>query len=399
LTEARNPGAGWTEVVVSAPSASFTAVHAARTVLSAIVITEDEAGNLSDFASAPRVRAATYPLGDVGELDDTGNWVANFDGTVDAKADVPVFSKAYATGDGGAGYLPVCDIGPTSNGTTNGVPLTDNLVDFEDLVVFSQSFGASTLSKSGASVLALGAASEGPLRVVLGQARFSEGDGSSMGSKTLQVPIDLRGNPGIVRALHAELGFDASALTFVGFEPGPVLQRESDQVLHFVRNASDGRLTLDLAALGQRAYFDGDGTVGYLHFEMSGGTESFLNWNSLDLRGVDGAELDFDSSSLVETPVVPLPNQVRLLPAAPNPFNPSTTIRFELPSSGEIRLNVYSISGRLVRNLASGTWPAGYHRVTWKGQDERGHRVSSGVYLYELVYEGHRDVRKMLLVK
>ncbi|HKI84542.1 MAG TPA: FlgD immunoglobulin-like domain containing protein [Candidatus Krumholzibacteria bacterium] len=68
------------------------------------------------------------------------------------------------------------------------------------------------------------------------------------------------------------------------------------------------------------------------------------------------------------------------LKAAPNPFNPRTTLSFTLPSSGWARLRIYGPNGRLLRNLAQGYWPKGNRRVEWDGKDDQGRTVASGAY-------------------
>ncbi|MBC8424295.1 hypothetical protein H8E07_09250, partial [bacterium] len=71
----------------------------------------------------------------------------------------------------------------------------------------------------------------------------------------------------------------------------------------------------------------------------------------------------------------------RLHPAAPNPFNPRTTLRFELTRGGDVRLDVYDLDGRRVRTLVDGYLPAGEHRAIWAGRDDGGRPLSSGPYL------------------
>jgi hypothetical protein len=84
----------------------------------------------------------------------------------------------------------------------------------------------------------------------------------------------------------------------------------------------------------------------------------------------------------------------------PNPFNPVTTIAFTVPADGaELELAVYAVDGRMVTRLASGTYPAGDHTVTWDGRDTAGRAVSSGVYFVRLSGDGAAKVRKMTLLK
>ena len=93
------------------------------------------------------------------------------------------------------------------------------------------------------------------------------------------------------------------------------------------------------------------------------------------------------------------PAAFNLLTNYPNPFNPSTTISFTLPASGKASLTVYDITGRRVRELLSGSVPAGAGTAVWDGKDDSGRPVSSGVYIARLSAGKNVAVGKMLLVK
>jgi hypothetical protein len=95
-----------------------------------------------------------------------------------------------------------------------------------------------------------------------------------------------------------------------------------------------------------------------------------------------------------------LPARTALHPNVPNPFNPMTTIRFDLAQAGRVRLRVYDVAGRLVRQLIDAPLPAGReHAAAWDGLDEAGARVPSGVYLYRMMTADFDQTRKMLLLK
>jgi len=84
---------------------------------------------------------------------------------------------------------------------------------------------------------------------------------------------------------------------------------------------------------------------------------------------------------------------------SPNPFNPSTEIRFTLAQSGRVNLRVFDAAGRLVRTLVDGDLPADTHAVHWDGRADDGGRAAAGVYLYRLeTPEGVRS-RSMVMVK
>jgi hypothetical protein len=83
----------------------------------------------------------------------------------------------------------------------------------------------------------------------------------------------------------------------------------------------------------------------------------------------------------------------------PNPFNPSTAIRFTLPDDRYVRLSVYDAAGRHVVTLADGSMTSGSNSVEWNGRDDKGTAVSSGVYFYRLATSDRVLVRKMVLIR
>jgi len=83
----------------------------------------------------------------------------------------------------------------------------------------------------------------------------------------------------------------------------------------------------------------------------------------------------------------------------PNPFNPSTVIAYELQESGPLSIRIFNMRGELVRTLQDGQAAAGRGQVTWRGQDDHGRRVPSGIYFYRVQGGGADMVRKMTLLK
>jgi flagellar hook assembly protein FlgD len=84
----------------------------------------------------------------------------------------------------------------------------------------------------------------------------------------------------------------------------------------------------------------------------------------------------------------------------PNPFNPRTSISFYLPARTSVHLDIYDVSGALVRHLAQGVYDSGPHSAEWDGTNASGQGVASGFYVYRLVTDGHPALtRKMMLLK
>ncbi len=109
----------------------------------------------------------------------------------------------------------------------------------------------------------------------------------------------------------------------------------------------------------------------------------------------------------VTTGAIAAPPRFSLEQNAPNPFNPSTTIRFALPEAGAASLSIYDVNGRHVRTLVDGDATAGTHDVVWDGRDGLGREAASGVYLYRLTWRGSESetgarevsVRRLVLLR
>lgn len=121
--------------------------------------------------------------------------------------------------------------------------------------------------------------------------------------------------------------------------------------------------------------------------------------------GYDGAQMVGDTWELVSEPTGVeevttgdgVEGRLELFQNAPNPFGPSTLIRYRLPVAGIARLSIYDVKGSLVRRLVDWVQDAGHHQVTWDGCDERGAEVASGTYLYSLECSGLETERMILL--
>ncbi len=89
----------------------------------------------------------------------------------------------------------------------------------------------------------------------------------------------------------------------------------------------------------------------------------------------------------------------RLFQNYPNPFNPKTTIRYQLPRPARVRLQIYNVSGQLVRSLVDAEQTSGFHVAEWDGLNSAGQAVSSGVYFYRMQVGEVVKQRKLLLLK
>lgn len=118
-------------------------------------------------------------------------------------------------------------------------------------------------------------------------------------------------------------------------------------------------------------------------------TFSGFNVNYIDLQG----------GAVAGLPEMPDAGYA-LHPCYPNPFNPATTISYELAESASVSLTIYDVAGKLVRTLAADeAVSAGRHEVAWQGRDQAGRLVAAGIYFYRLEAGKYSATRRMTLVK
>ena len=119
-----------------------------------------------------------------------------------------------------------------------------------------------------------------------------------------------------------------------------------------------------------------------------------LNSNESDYAGLWEAQF-FSPDEIAETDITPSkPAEFLLAQNFPNPFNPTTTITFDLPSDEDVRIGVYNIVGEEVKELVNQYYTAGRYSVQFNGAD-----LPSGVYIYQLKTKSFREVKKMVLLK
>ncbi len=99
-----------------------------------------------------------------------------------------------------------------------------------------------------------------------------------------------------------------------------------------------------------------------------------------------------------ENPVV-MPDRTSLCGNYPNPFNPETTISFDLKDNALVTIDIYNIKGQRVARVTDGDYNAGRHSIVWDGKDSNGTQVSSGVYFYKMNSGSYTRSKKMILMK
>ncbi|MFC1543487.1 fibronectin type III domain-containing protein, partial [Candidatus Neomarinimicrobiota bacterium] len=128
-------------------------------------------------------------------------------------------------------------------------------------------------------------------------------------------------------------------------------------------------------------------------------------WNILACDGLDttwssnGPFYLTITNSLTIDFLAGIPEEYALHPNYPNPFNPSTTLQFDLPAAADIRIVVYDLLGREVVRLVEQRLEPGYHQLVWKGRDRRDREVPTGVYIVLMVTPEYSKAIKMVLLK
>jgi hypothetical protein len=326
----------------------------------------DVVGLFSEAVAESQDRTPNYILADV-----TGGAGGVYDGLVDIY-DVTLLGDTF-------GLLPVapefnaeCDVGPTDDGTTGGVPVPDGTIDIDDLMIFADAFDRDW------SPVQAGPYTDSGLGPDLVWSRSTD---------RIWV-LELAEPCAVLKGLRLSANLPDGETAKV--TAGPLLKvQDAPYFLHANRSGLD----VSFAVLGAGVGIAGTGEL--LRIETAQAIENLsIEW---DARGVDNTRLTVRETLTSPPPV--LPTAFALLGNHPNPFNPVTTIEFDLPSPQPVRLVVYGLDGRRVAHLLKTSLPAGRHQVTWRGRDDQGQVVAAGLYLYRVEAGPWSATGKLSLVK
>lgn len=106
----------------------------------------------------------------------------------------------------------------------------------------------------------------------------------------------------------------------------------------------------------------------------------------------------YTTATNVQNQNAALPEKFELAQNFPNPFNPTTTIKYTLAKNTSVVLKIFDTHGRLVKTLINQNQPAGFHRVIWDGKTAAGENAASGIYLYKMAAGDFVQTRKMALL-
>jgi predicted GH43/DUF377 family glycosyl hydrolase len=190
-----------------------------------------------------------------------------------------------------------------------------------------------------------------------------------------------------------ELALPSDLVTAIDVTPGDLL---AEGYSAWNRDAGILRLGFLTAQGLPRA----EGVLVNLHLMLGSDLdEHALEISAARLFDARGRSMDLDIVLATDDGIHPVPGQYSLAPAYPNPFNPATTIRYELPTAVPVQLMVYDLIGREVTRLVEAAQSPGSYEVLWGGTDALGRSLTSGIYIARLVTPEYSKSIKLVLLK
>jgi hypothetical protein len=342
----------------------------------------DCAGNYSSATSGSKDRSTSYWLGDISPAT-TGN------GDIQLQ-DLALFALTFAKVQGGPSWNAEADFGPTDDHSRFGIPMPDDVVDFEDLMILAMNYGkVSPLGTSG-GLIALSEA------VPLGEQVSFRMVLISRDEETSTYAVMMENNAEVLKGFSLKVAYGAGNALESVTASREMTGKGSDHFFGVIERES-GVVELCAAALGVDAPFAYTGEVARVVVREQ--TTGAVQLKTVDLRDLNNNK---DEVTLPgqggETPFVPV--TTALMQNHPNPFNPTTTITFDVAVAGDVRIEIYDVSGTLVRTLVNGSQGVGRHVATWDGRDGTGNQVHTGVYFCRMTAPGYTSqAKKMLLLK
>ena len=270
----------------------------------------------------------------------------------------------------------------------------DGDVDVNDFLAFVSSYGRTATGPATKPLVLLPGINENAeFSLSLGSERVVYGE-------LVAVDVSLANVEALVGYGFA-LTYEADKFEFVSVAPADedLLKSTGGETL-FHHVVADGQITVANGLYNGTAVSGGGDVVRFV-FRVLHEFEDIARFEIAD-------GLVFDPSQLQNPAVVAgvlelqsTPREFALHQNFPNPFNPDTTIKYDLAESADITLQIYNVLGQVVRTLvASEAQNAGRYQIRWNGMDDRGVPVSSGIYFYQISAEGKfHDVRKLMLLK
>jgi hypothetical protein len=377
VTPVYPPAAPWALTGITA--SGQTDETATRDFQYYVMFAKNAAGGVSAVSNKTS-GTLNYHLGDV-----SNGFVAGQGNNLVGSEDISLLGANYGIGAAaittrGVAYL---DVGPTTDLSPTSRPTTDDLIDFEDLMVFTGNYGvvsAPQMASRPARAVRAGAMGPEGFRVVA-PALVRPGE-------SVEAQVWLRG-AGRVQGFSATLAWDAAVVEPLEMRSSGFVESQGGLVL------SPGPGGVDAALLGIRERgMVGEGEVARVAFRVLRAGNPGLRLARLEARDAANRAIGAEGLEATSRPEQPL--ETLLLAPAPNPSQGPAGLVFSLASAGAVELTVYGVDGRRVRTLVRERREAGVYRAEWDGRDEGRNAVAPGVY-YARLSAGGRQLTKTLV--
>ena len=378
------PGAPWSSVSPPAAGSTYAICYSvdggcwtdqpsSRDFYYYTVVVRDRFGNVS-APSTMTTGTLNYHLGDTsdGVATCTGDNLVN---AGDISALGAVYGSTLSLGSPNACH----DVGPTTNHRVSGRPMTDNKLNFEDLILSAINFARVSAPADGPQPVAAATNSLRLLPVTFPAA-----------GETFEAVLAMTA-AGDLQGLSAQLDYDPAQLELLSVSAGELVSRQDRGGVVL----SGGGGLIDAALLGEGSGLAGEGELARVRFRVRAEGEPRLTLAEVEGRDVQNQPV---SIALLSSPAPPAA-RAAIRHAYPNPFDRETRVEFTLAQRGAVRVGVYDVAGRHVRTLMDGIEEAGVRTATWDGHDAHGVRREAGVYMIRIERAGTRETRTVRMVR
>ncbi|MDI6793281.1 MAG: putative Ig domain-containing protein, partial [bacterium] len=300
--------------------------------------------------------------------------------------------------------------GPISEGGKPGRPpwsetnypyKPDGVVDFEDQMVFALMYNWYKQQEATAPLAAAAPVLRNE-RVVGETVVKVNSPGEAAVDKSFTVSISVRDVRDIMGAM-VKLKFAPDLLEVEKVEKGEFLS-ENGGIVSLIEeiDPSQGEIKINTVVLGgSLSEISGSGELARVSFKPRASGKANISIEELKLRDSGNYPITAisEGADVLIGVGLSIPVAFDLFQNYPNPFQAATSISYQLPEEAFATLEVYNLSGQLVKTLVKEKKPAGWYSVKWDGRDSSGKAAASGVYLYRLTAGGFTRVEKMIILK
>jgi hypothetical protein len=276
-------------------------------------------------------------------------------------------------------------------------------VDFNDFLGFAGSFNQAVATRNGIPV-----ASTKPLLRTLQpgvndnvELSLNLTSDKVLAGQTVSVNVTVD-NAASLKGFGFDLSYDTDKFEFVEAAPATedlLKATGAETPVFLTHEATPGELSI-ANAMVDGSPVSGNGDVVSLTFRVLTEFEDNARFEIANGVVFDGSQLSNPVVALGSLNVESTPTEFALLQNFPNPFNPETTIKYNVANGGNVSLRIYNVVGQVVRTLVAEQQNAGRYTVRWNGTDDRGVSVSSGIYFYQITAgSDFQDVKKLMLLK